>query len=117
MVDLRLLGLISKDRPLGSIGRRFQPGIWIGLVVLAPTGLLLLIAEPARSLLSFQFQLKMVLLAAGVVITLVLQRAIRTNASRWDDGAVLPTWPRILAVASLAIWAAIIMAGRWIAYA
>ena len=114
MIDLRVLRLISKDRPLQSIFSRFEPGIWMGLVGLLLTGLLLIIAEPARSLLALQFQVKMVLVLCGVAVTLVLRRAMKDRPDR--DGSS-PVSAQILAGTSLVIWMCIIFAGRWIAYA
>lgn len=116
MLDLRLLGLIARDQSLISLSRRFLPAAWVALVVLAITGSLLIVAEPARSLLAVPFQLKMLMLLAVIVLTVVFQRTVATNASRWDSTPASPA-ARITAVISLGLWLAIIVAGRWIAYA
>jgi uncharacterized membrane protein len=113
VIDLRVLHLISRDRPLQSIFRRFEPGVWVGLVVLLITGSLLIIAEPARALLAIQFQVKMGLVVAGITVTVILGRMMKRPGR--DEAS--PMSARALAVISLLIWVAIIAAGRWIAYA
>lgn len=117
MLNLRLLGLIMRDEPLTAIVRRFLPSAWIAVAVLAVSGTLLLIAEPARSILAFPFQLKMLMLAAVIVLTVVTQRHVASHAAAWDGGAATAPSMRATAVVSMALWLAIIVAGRWIAYA
>ena len=112
VVDLRLLGRGSADRfPL--FARRYIPWLWRALAVLLLTGGLLVIGEPARSLKNAVFVAKMalVLLAAG--LTLLAQQPIRAAAERGD---AMPAFVRPFAVLSLVLWAAIVFAGRWIAY-
>lgn len=116
MLDLRLLGLIARGQSLVSMSQRFLPAAWVALVILAVTGALLIIAEPARSLLALPFQLKMLMLVAVIILTVVFQKAVATNASRWDAEPA-STAARFTAAVSLGLWLAIIVAGRWIAYA
>lgn len=117
MLDLKLLGFIAPEQTLTAMVRRFLPAAWVCVVILAATGSLLIIAEPARSLLALPFQLKMLMLVAVIVITVVFQRVVTRNAGRWDTAAARSPAATITAVASLALWLGIIVAGRWIAYA
>jgi len=116
IVNLRLLGLIGNDESPSRVGARFLPVIWYTLPVLIATGVILIIAEPARSLGSIAFQLKMLLFACAVIITLYHHRSVLQAASRADQagghGAA-----KFVAILSLLLWSAIIFAGRWIAYA
>lgn len=116
MLDLRLLGLVARGQSVVALSRRFLPTAWLALVILAATGALLIIAEPGRSLLALPFQLKMLLLLAVIILTVVFQRSVAGNAARWD---AIPGAPaaKVTAVISLGLWLAIIVAGRWIAYA
>lgn len=116
MIDLRLLGLIARGQSIAALSRRFLPAAWVALVILAFTGSLLIIAEPARSLLALPFQLKMLMLVTVILLTVIFQRAVAANASRWDRVPAAPA-ARITAAVSLGLWLAIIVAGRWIAYA
>jgi hypothetical protein len=116
VVDLRLLGLISQRQTVSSLTRRLVPGIWIGLAGAVITGLLLLIAEPVRSMTTWEFQSKMAMLVVVVVLTVAMKRTVLAHAAEWDGAAALPVNARAMAVASPALWMLIILAGRWIAY-
>lgn len=117
MIDLRVLGLISRDRPFNAVASRFAPRVWIALVCLAVTGALLITVEPARSLLAAPFQMKMALIALAAVVTAWLQRAAAAQGTAWDGASAAPASVRVIAIGSLVIWGLIILAGRWIAYA
>lgn len=117
IVNFRLLGLIRSRRPLGAVLNRFAPALWIALAVLVVTGGLLLAVEPGRSLTTAQFQMKMAFLLTVVVLTLVMQRQIRAHGADWDARNSAPAAMKAGAVVCMALWAAIIIAGRWIAYA
>jgi hypothetical protein len=117
IVNLRLLGLIRSRRPVDAVLNRFVPALWIALGVLAVTGGLLLTVEPGRSLTTGQFQIKMACLLTVIVLTLVMQRQIRVHSAQWGPGDTAPAAVKIGAVVCMALWLAIIIAGRWIAYA
>jgi hypothetical protein len=113
MLDFRLLGLAGMRQPVVAMANRFLPWTWGALVVLLLSGVILIIGEPARELLSPVFQVKMVLLAVVVGLTCLIQRSIRRRAAFGDwRGAAA----RSAAIASLLLWVAIVTAGRWIAY-
>jgi hypothetical protein len=95
MVTLRVLGLAAREQSLADTHARFAPWMWTGLTVLLATGLVMIVGEPARQLLTLSFWLKMAL-----VILVVLVRP-RTPA------------PAFL---MLLVWLAIVVLGRLIAY-
>ena len=109
MVDLRVLGTGLRSESLRAVADRFIPTIWPCLVVLLITGSLLIVAEPARTLGNPAFYLKMICLAAAIIVTLWLRAFAR--GSRPVGGLA-----SVLAVVSLLLWATIIVAGRYIAY-
>ena len=116
IIDLHLLGLVRVHQSLSRTVQRFVPGIWIALVVMTLTGLLLLIAEPARSMTTWEFQSKMVMLLCVIVLTLFMQRRVAAQSGGWGSSADVPVSARLFAVVSLMLWLLIIVAGRWIAY-
>jgi hypothetical protein len=115
MIDLRLIGVFWANRPLEAVKARFLPLIWWPLLLLLATGIIMITAEPARSLKNPAFQLKMLLLMAALAVTLVFQFLHRRNAGFGDVKG-----PRAaavtLAIVSILLWSSIIFAGRWIAY-
>jgi hypothetical protein len=111
MIDLRILGVAGRSQSLRATAERFVPWIWTGLIVLAATGLVLVIGEPKRSLLNPAFQLKMLLLALAIAgmaaLQFLLHRDDNPERSRATGGFVVLTF---------LLWCAIAIAGRWIAY-
>ena len=113
MIDLRLLGAYGIDLPGRRIAARYVPLLWWPILILLATGTLLIVGEPARSLKNPAFQLKMLLLIAALAVSVLCQaRLRRLEAAARARGAARP-----LAIFSLLLWAGIIFAGRWIAYA
>jgi uncharacterized protein DUF6644 len=116
MIDLRLIGLFWANRPMKAVSARFVPLIWWTLTVLLATGIVMIIAEPARSLKNPAFQLKMTLLVAALTVTLLFQFFERRNPAFGDPASGPRMAAAAIAVASMLLWSSIIFAGRWIAY-
>lgn len=106
MIALRVLGRVRADEPFSEVWARFAPWMWSGLVVMAVTGLTLLIAEPVREVASLSFWIKMALVAVAVVSTSLYARSTGEFSAAARSGAV------VLVV----VWVAIIFLGRAIAY-
>jgi predicted DNA-binding transcriptional regulator len=90
--------------------------IWSALAVLATTGTILIIAEPARELTNAAFWLKMSLLAVGVVLTILVQRGVGKREDYWESSVSKRHMARVVAVVSILLWISIVSAGRWIGY-
>jgi hypothetical protein len=116
MLDLRLLGLTMRHVPVSEVMRRLLPWTKAGFVVMVVTGALLFYAIPVRTYQSIFFRIKvLMLLLAGLNVWLFHTRVERRLAE-WDTAAVTPRAARVAAVTSLVLWAAIVIAGRMIAY-
>ena len=87
--------------------------VWGALLVLALSGAVLIIGEPARELANPVFQAKMALIVVAAVLLATVQRVGARNPSVWTQRRVTA---RVVAMVSLALWVAILTAGRWIAY-
>jgi hypothetical protein len=114
MVDLRILGL-GASQTLAQTSARFVPWLWTGLLLLALTGIPLIVGEPKRALPNPAFQLKMLMLALTIALVLVFQTSLR-HVGFWEGGSPARKLTCGLAVAVFALWCAIAVAGRWIAY-
>jgi hypothetical protein len=112
MIALRVLGRMRADEPFADVWDRFAPWLWIGLIVLAVTGLTLVVGEPVREFTAVSFWLKMTLIAIGVTSTALLGRSLRPVAI----GAEFSGFARASAAALIVVWLAIIFLGRAIAY-
>jgi len=109
-IALRVLGLMRAEMPLPQVWTRFAPFFWTGLAVMALTGALLTIAEPVRELMTLSFRIKVVLLAIGIASAAAFGRGVRVAAAPASGGL------RVAVLATVALWLAIILLGRAIAY-
>jgi hypothetical protein len=116
MLDLRVLGVRGTGQSLARVAAQFLPVIWTALPVLLATGVVMISAEPARALQNPAFQLKMLLLVAALLVTLGFQRPLRRRSDFWELSRRRRRAASSLAALSLALWVAILFAGRWIAY-
>ena len=112
-INARVLGL-ARGVPLFSLERYFVV-MWAGFWVNAFSGVLLLVAYPTKALTNPLFYLKLLLVAAAVVLARRLRLLLRADNPEAAEPRPV-TAPRALAVASLACWALSITAGRFLAY-
>lgn len=110
--NLRILG-VAPGIPL-SLMRRFFPVLWIGLVVVSVSGVLLLVAYPAKALTNPLFYLKLTSVLAALVITRSLANGVLKDSAH--DAGPIPGKARVLAALSLLLWAGVVTSGRLLAY-
>jgi hypothetical protein len=114
LVTLRLVGLAAASQPVDAVVRRHAPWLWGSLIALGTTGLLMIVAEPVRELMSPVFWSKMALLVLGIAMTVYF---LRHAGRQLVSGSVaVPSSVRTAALGTVALWCVIIFLGRWIAY-
>jgi hypothetical protein len=112
-VGLRLLGFATRI-PLASMRALFRY-LWLGFWINAVSGAMLFAADAPRKAQNPLFEIKLALVALGVmVMALVYRHLVQVEREPRDTSRTLS---RLLAIASLLIWTAAIAAGRLIAYA
>jgi putative copper export protein len=116
MIDLRIFGWAGRDQTLLETTRRFCPWLWAALGVLLVTGILMVVGEPVRELMSLSFWLKMSLLLIGIVIATLFQLALRRNDRHWEEELINRGTTKSLAILTLLVWCSIVVLGRLIAY-
>lgn len=113
--DCRLLGWHT-DLPVRRLARHLLPWVWIGFSINATSGLLLFISDAAEFAENAALQVKLALIALAGLNTLVFHAHVYRSVNAWDVDLPPPASAKLAAAASLAIWVAIIAAGRMIAY-
>jgi hypothetical protein len=113
MMDLRLLGAFGDIDGVQAFSKRYLPWVWWALLVLFLSGAVLIVGEPRRSLQNPTFLIKMTLVVVAAGLTTLTQRPLAADAGFWQGRKGLG---RALAIASLVVWVAIVICGRWIAY-
>ncbi|MBI2681490.1 MAG: hypothetical protein HYX25_10865 [Candidatus Solibacter usitatus] len=116
MFDLRLLGVTLVRTPVSEVAGRLMPWIIAGFVVMVTTGALLFFAIPVKTYLNIFFRLKVAFLLMAGANVAIFQRTIWRSMNQWDLASVPPLRARLAGGVSLALWAAIVVAGRMIAY-
>jgi putative copper export protein len=116
MVDLRILGWAGTDQTLRQTLSRFAPWVTGALCLQLATGMLMVIGEPVRELVTFSFWLKMFLVAVSTIIAASFQISVRNHEQQWEETLVNRRFIRWLAVLTFLIWVCIIILGRLIAY-
>ena len=111
-MDLRVLGFAPRV-PLAVLETLF-PVLWFGFWLNAASGVLLLLAYPTKALTNPLFYAKLALIGLALAVTLVIRKRI-LNKPQLEDTPVSARG-KLLAGASLALWAAAISAGRVLAY-
>lgn len=111
------IGVVSALRALGfarqippPMLRKFQPLLWLGLMVAAISGLLLLAGYPAKALTNPLFFIKLVMLTAAIWLTLRLTAPAPRLLAQGKSPARLP------ALLTIALWFGVIASGRFLAY-
>jgi hypothetical protein len=116
MVDLRILGWAGMDQTLRQTTNRFGPWLTGALCVLLATGVLMVVGEPVRELVTVSFWLKMFLVAVGTLVAAIFQISLRKHEQDWEDGAGSRASIKWLAILTFLVWVAVIFLGRLIAY-
>jgi hypothetical protein len=111
-IDVRVLGF-TEQLPLAPLERFFR-FVWIGFWINAVSGTALLIMMPAK-VANPAFIAKMTFIALGVVNIWWLRRRVFHDPSARELVSV-PLAGKLLAAASLVLWAGAITAGRLMAY-
>jgi hypothetical protein len=89
--------------------------MWLGFGINAVSGVILLIAYPAKALTNVVFYVKMLL----VVLALIALEALKKEtfaAVRPGDALVVTQRAKALAIATLLLWGGTIFTGRFLAY-
>lgn len=116
VIALRVVGVNWIGDSIRQTADRFAPWAWTALVLLALTGVILIMAEPIRELMAISFWIKMALLAALIFIAARFMRSVRSNTSLADTEAKGDPQMRRTAILTVAMLLGIILMGRFIAY-
>ena len=111
-IDLRILGFAPRV-PLTQT-RRYYPVLWFGFWLNAASGVVLLIGYPTKALTNPVFYGKLACVALGAVVQMSIRRRVLSDGV--SDVEPVPARGRMLAAASLVLWAAAITSGRFLAY-
>jgi hypothetical protein len=113
VVDLRLLGLASRDRPVRRLLRDVLPITWGAFGLAVGSGFLLFASNaPAYARNPF-LQAKLGLLVLAGLNMVLFHWWAHRRMQHWEATTVLPLRARVAGGVSLLCWIAVVTAGRW----
>ena len=115
MFDLRVLGF-SRGVSVRALARHLLPWSAGALLVIVPTGLMMFSAHATEFIDNPAFVTKLTLILIALANAVAFHVGVFRRAEGWDTHRPAPAAARLQAVASLALWFAVISCGRLIAY-
>ncbi len=116
VVDLRLINVASRVRPVSELMNEVLPFTWIAFVFAAITGSLLFTSAAVKYAANWPFRAKMLLLIAAGINMAIFHLGSYRKVALWDRASITPTGARIAGFVSLAIWVTVVGCGRWIGF-
>jgi hypothetical protein len=116
VVDLRLLGLSWRQRPVTDIAREALPWTWACFAIAAIAGSVMFISAAEKYVTDLPFQLKMLLLLCAAANMLIFHHFSYSGVAAWDHDAPTPSAAKVAAGLSLAFWIAVIACGRMVSF-
>ena len=113
IVHLRLLGLF--DGIAYSSLRRLFSALWAGFAVQFLSGLALWTTKATQYTIDVAFLVKLVLVVAGFVLTLILYGAVKRDSVSWAADTATPRRFEVV-LPSLLIWCAVLIFARLTAF-
>ena len=117
IMDLRLLGIASRERTVDQLARSVLPITWVVFAVAVVSGALLFASNAARYANNDFFFRKMVLIIMAGINMAIFHLVLNPNTRRDAGGRAIPMSDRIVGAVSMLLWIGVIACGRWIAYA
>jgi hypothetical protein len=115
MVDLRLLGIASRNSSVSRLSDEVLPWTWAAWCAAAVFGTLMFIAKATTYAGNLQFRLKFVCMGLAALNMLIFKFGAYRHVDRWDSG-VPPASAKLAGGLSLALWIGVVFFGRWIGF-
>jgi hypothetical protein len=116
IVDLRLLGLGSRDRGVAQTIASVLPVTWTAFGFAVASGGLLFASNATTYAHNLYFQVKMALIALAGINMAVYHLFLNRGVDTWQTPALTPLRARVVGGLSLCLWIAIAAFGRWIGF-
>jgi hypothetical protein len=116
MLDLRLLGLASTNRPVGRLANAILPVTWGAFAVAFITGFLMFMSNATKYLANGYFVAKMCLLLVAGLNMIVFHVISARDLPQWEKQASPPLRARLAGAFSILFWISIVACGRWIGF-
>jgi uncharacterized membrane protein len=116
IVDLRLLGVASRNRSVSQLSNDVLPITWTAFVGALITGSLLFSSRATHYLANWPFRIKIGLLVLAGLNMLIFHFMTYRDVKKWDDDPIAPGAARVAGALSLTFWIGVVVFGRWIGF-
>ena len=116
MFDLRLLGWRGRARDAAELTRELLPWTWSFFALAAATGSLLFASHAMTYGHNPPFLLKLCGIGLAGANMAAFHATTYRAIAQWGRAAVPPLHARLAGGISLALWIAVVVAGRWIGF-
>jgi hypothetical protein len=115
IMDVRLLGGLAATTPARVLLRARAIAI-AAFTLQAASGFILFTADASHVIINPVFQIKLTLIAAGLVNLAIFEFGVKRSVVKLSPGVAMPASAKAAGLLSLAIWLAVAACGRSIAY-
>jgi len=115
-LDMRLMGLIQKHRPVTEISDEMLPYTWTSFVIAAIFGILLWTSKPIAYVGIAFFDVKMILMVLAGLNMLYFKFVTLKTVAQWDRAPLPPSSVRFAGAISMAFWVSVVVCGRFIGF-
>lgn len=112
MLNLRLLGLTLKDKPVAQLARELSAWVFVSLIIILGSGVLLFSSEAMKAYASVPFQVKMLFLFAAMIFHYTIYGWL----TRSSDETIGRVWGKLAAIVSILLWLGVGIGGRGIGF-
>jgi len=116
VVDLRLLGLASINRPVSRVTNGILPLTWSAFAVAVASGSLLFISNATKYLENGYFVAKILLICAAGLNMVVFHFISARDLPKWENEKTLPRQAQLAGALSILLWVSVVTCGRWIGF-
>ena len=110
VMSMRLLGFGMTRQSIPQIANSVRPLTWLGIGLMLASGIPLFLAEARKCYDNPSFAFKM----ASLVLALLFQATVLPKVTSADS--IRPAWAKLTGLVSLALWFAVGVGGRVIAF-
>jgi hypothetical protein len=112
VLNLRLMGVLMRDRSLPQLSRELETWTLSSLLVILVSGAMLFASEAIKTFHSSPFRLKMVLLFAAIVFHYTISRRLMRN----EETELRPVLRKVAGGIAIVLWMGVGFAGRAIGF-
>jgi hypothetical protein len=116
MLDLRLLGVATRDSSVQKLAREVLPWTWTAFGFAVTFGSLMFISKADVYFHNHEFRMKFLAMFLAGLNMLVFQFSAFRRVAAWDRQLPPPLAARAAGALSLLLWMLVIFYGRWVGF-